>query len=92
MVTDWSALAIPWELLPAAAGGEARVRRREVKLRLEGALVRAAVVQPARNHALAQLENLALPRLPVLPATGSSRPLPQTRLAGHSDGKTYRWI
>lgn len=25
MVTDWSCLAIPCELLPAAAGGEARV-------------------------------------------------------------------
>lgn len=45
-----------------------------MKLRLEGALVRAGVVQPARNHALAQLENLALLKLPVLPATGSSRP------------------
>lgn len=61
-----------------------------MNLRLEGALVRAGVEQTVQDHATVRgcvFDSLALPRLPVLPATGGSRPLSETRLAAYSDGE-----
>lgn len=89
-----------WKLLPAAAvaGGEGRVSKVGDELKVGRSFgggrcsTSSSGTRDCLRLRLARLENLALPRLPALPATGSSRPLSETRRAGYPDGETQGWI
>lgn len=89
-----------WKLLPAAAvaGGEGRVSKVGDELKVGRSFgggrcsTSSSETRDCLKLRLARLKNLGLPRLPALPATGSSRPLSETRRAGYPDGETQGWI